>query len=319
MLLEPLFRRPEFVRGMSFVSRSAIGRRIVAALETRILSRMLENRTAPGSDGRALGILFARYDPGRSAKDIHAEVFSPARFEQGYQSQMGQDLFLNRWIFKDRGPGFFVDVGAFDGEVGSNTWFFEKRLGWTGIAFEPNAPQFEALRRNRSCQTIQGCAYNRNGEVSFLALSEKARRPRDHELLRPANLTSLALDTRHGAVMLSGIRDHIENMDRVTNVRAARDLEQKLVTVPCYRIDSVLEEAGVRTVDYLSIDVEGAEVQVLEGVDFAKVRVNVIGVESGPRFPDVHKLLTAAGFEYQGLLFFDEIFVHRDPRFSWDR
>jgi hypothetical protein len=157
---------------------------------------------------------------------------------------MGQTFFLNRWIFRDRGPGFFVDVGAFDGELGSNTWFFEKRLGWSGIAFEPNGPEYESLRRTRTCRTIQGCAYNRNGEVSFLALSEKAGRSRTSELFRPANLTSLALDPRHGAVMLSGIREHIENMDRVENLRAARNLEQKLVTVPCYRIDTVLEEAG---------------------------------------------------------------------------
>jgi hypothetical protein len=73
----------------------------------------------------------------------------------------------------------------------------------------------------------------------------------------------------------------------------------------------------VRTVDYLSIDVEGAELQVLEGIDFRKVRVNIITLEANPHFADIHRLLSDAGFEYQGLLFFDEVFVNRDCRFTW--
>jgi FkbM family methyltransferase len=300
------------------LARHPLGRGLVAAVETRVLAGMLEDTKAAGPAGRALGHLFDRYEPGRSAREIYADVFSPERFERGYQSQMGQDLFLNRWIFKDRGPGFFVDVGAFDGELGSNTWFFEKRLGWTGVAFEPNPPEFEALRRTRSCRAIRACAYKRDGEVSFLALSEKEQDGRRKELLRPPNLTSLALDARHGAVMLSGIQEHLSDRGRVDKLSTVRNVEQSLITVPCRRIDSVLDEIGVRTVDYLSIDVEGAELQVLEGIDFSRVRVNVVGVEASPSFPDVHRLLTGAGFEYQGLLFFDEVFVHRERRFTWD-
>jgi FkbM family methyltransferase len=314
-----LLQRSDVLRAVSRLARNPVGRRLVAAFETRVLAQMLARTMTPGPHGRAMGYLFDRYEPGRGAKEIYADVFSPQRFERGYQSQMGQDLFLNRWIFKDRGPGVFVDVGAFDGELGSNTAFFEKRLGWTGVAFEPNPPEFTALRRTRSCRAIQGCAYNRDGEVSFLALSEKEGRPRAEQLRPPPNLTSMALDPRHGAVMLSGIREHIGSLERVDRLRELRDLGQDLITVPCYRIDSVLDEIGVRTVDYLTVDVEGAELEVLEGIAFSKVRVNVIGVESSPRFPDMYRLLTEAGFEYQGLLFFDEIFVHRERRFTWER
>jgi FkbM family methyltransferase len=310
---------PRVLRALARLARNPLGRRIVARLETRALSEMLERTTTPEPGGRALGYLFGRYEPGRGAGEIYADVFSRQRFERGYQSQMGQDLFLNRWIFKDRGPGFFVDVGAFDGELGSNTAFFERRLGWTGVAFEPNPPEFASLRRTRSCRAIQGCAYNREGEVSFLALSERDRRAAAGPLAPPPNLTSMALDARHGAVMLSGIQDHLGRMERIDRLREVHGLDQALITVPCYRIDGVLDEAGVRTVDYLTIDVEGAELEVLEGIDFSRVQVNVVGVESSPRFRDVHTRLTRAGFEYQGLLFFDEIFVNRRPRFTWER
>jgi FkbM family methyltransferase len=299
------------------MARNAFGRRIVAAVETKALAAMLKRTSDAGPAGGALGSLFRRYEPGRTPKEIYDDVFSPQRFALGYQSQMGQDLFLNRWLFKNRGPGFFVDVGAFDGELGSNTAFFEKRLGWKGIAFEPNPPAYAALRRTRSCQAIQGCAYNRDGEVKFLALAEKDQRRRTQDILRPPNLSSLALDPHHGAVMLSGIREHIDNMPRVDQASELWNLEQEVVTVPCHRIDRVLEDAGIKTVDYLSVDVEGAELQVLQGVDFSRFRINVIGVERSASFPDVYRLLTDAGFEYHGLLFFDEIFVHPDPRFTW--
>ena len=47
-------------------------------------------------------------------------------------------------------------------------------------------------------------------------------------------------------------------------------------------------------------------------------QVNVIGVEHTHTFSEVYDLLTTSGFEYRGLLFFDEIFVHKRPRYSWD-
>jgi hypothetical protein len=151
--------------------RNAVSRR-----ETYVLRGALARTTTPGPDGRALGYLFGSHEPGKSAKDIHSDVFSPRRYADGYQSQMGQDMSLNRWFFHDQGPGLFVDVGAFDGFVGSNTLYSEKHLKCTGIAFEPNSSAFAVLRTTRSCRLIEGCAYDRDGRVDFLALSKKARR-----------------------------------------------------------------------------------------------------------------------------------------------
>jgi FkbM family methyltransferase len=264
-----------------------------------------------------MGYLFRNHEPGRSAKDIYQDIFSSNRFAQGYQSQMGQDMFLNRWFFKNRAPGFFVDVGAFDGIRGSNTFYFEKNLQWTGIAFEPNPSAFEVLRSTRSCRLIQGCAYHQDGHVPFLALSERERRE-GVKSRPPRSLLSMVLDSSHGGAMLSGIPEHMDQVQRTEWARNAMNLGQILSNVPCHRIDTVLNHLGAKTVDYLSIDVEGAELEVLRGIDFERVQVNVIGVEHSERFPEVYGLLTTSGFEYHGLLFFDEIFVNKSPRYSWD-
>jgi FkbM family methyltransferase len=305
------------LRAIAAMAQFPLGRRIVSLRETYVLGKALERTTIPGPSGRASGYLFRTHDPGLSAKDIYQDIFSSERFKKGYQSQMGQDMFLNRWFFKGRGPGFFIDVGAFDGVLGSNTAYFEKQLQWKGIAFEPNPTAFEVLRATRSCQLIQGCAYHRDGQVPFLALSERGQRA-GNKSLRPRSLLSMVLDTRHGGAMLSGIPDHMDQLQRTEWAREAMNLNQDLATVPSHRIATVLNDLGVRTVDYLSIDVEGAEFEVLRGIDFGQVQVNVIGVEHSDRFPEVYGLLTASGFDYQGLLFFDEIFVHKHPRYTWD-
>jgi FkbM family methyltransferase len=293
-----------------------LSRSIVAQREKYVLSKDLARTTIPGPNGRAFGYLFKTHEPEQSAKDIYRDVFSPLRYTQGYQSQMGQDMYLNRWYFHDQGPGTFIDVGAFDGFLGSNTSYFEKHLQWTGVAFEPNPSAFEVLRTTRSCLAIQGCAYDRDGEVPFLALSEKQHRHDGEQ--PPRSLLSMVLAPSHGGTMLSGIPEHMDQVQRTEWARVSMDLSQTVSTVACHRIDTVLNGLGVKIVDYLSIDVEGAELEVLRGIDFGTVQVNVISVEHSERFQEVYELLTTAGFEYQGLLFFDEIFVHTNPRYSWD-
>ena len=321
-ILKYLIKTPSRFQGIALGATACLARfpptrRIVSLSETYVLGKALKQTTTPGRAGRATGYLFRNHEPGRSAGDIYRDIFSAERFNQGYQSQMGQDMFLNRWFFKNRGPGFFIDVGAFDGILGSNTSYFEKYLQWTGIAFEPNPSAFEVLRASRSCRLIQGCAYHQDGLVPFLALSETEQHE-GTESHPPRSLLSMKLDSSHGGAMLSGIPDHMDQVQRTQWAREAMHLDQTLSTVPCHRIDTVLDDVGVKIVDYLSIDVEGAELEVLHGIDFARVQVNVIGVEHSARFPAVYDLLTTSGFDYQGLLFFDEIFVNKHPRYSWD-
>jgi FkbM family methyltransferase len=292
-------------------------RGIASLTEPYLLGIILNKTMTPGRSGGAIGYLFRNHDPELSAKDIYRDVFSSERLRQGYQSQMGQDMFLNRWLFKNRGPGFFIDVGAFDGILGSNTFYFEKHLQWKGIAFEPNPSSFEVLRATRSCRLIQGCAYHRDGQVPFLALSERDQR-KGAKSRPPRSQLSMVLDSNHGGAMLSGIPEHMDQLQWVEWIRRPMKLNQTRATVSCHRIDTVLNDSGVKIVDYLSIDVEGAELEVLRGIDFERVQVNVIGVEHTHTFSQVYDLLTTAGFEYRGLLFFDEIFVNKRPRYSWD-
>ena len=81
-----------------------------------------------------------------------------------YYSQHNQDQFLNEHIFNNKKEGVFLDIGAYDGIEGSNSYFFEKELGWKGICFEPIPKLYQRLKENRKCISINAAAWKEDTE-----------------------------------------------------------------------------------------------------------------------------------------------------------
>ena len=83
--------------------------------------------------------------------------------------QYGQVLEIAK-LFKNKKNGFFIEAGAYDGEIYSNTLKFEMDLNWTGLLVEPNPDVFEALlTKNRKSYAIKTCLSTKPEvtEVSF--------------------------------------------------------------------------------------------------------------------------------------------------------
>src|SRR5688572_20755153 len=80
-----------------------------------------------------------------------------------HYSQFGQDMLIGDVLFRGR-EGVFVDVGARDGKVLSNTLYLES-LGWTGIAIEPHPDFYAELQQLRSCRTVNVAAGRETGEL----------------------------------------------------------------------------------------------------------------------------------------------------------
>jgi hypothetical protein len=79
-------------------------------------------------------------------------------------SQHGQDAFVYETFFKSKdGQGYFVDVGAYDGVTFSNSLFFERHLGWSGICIEPLPAAFEKLRGSRTAVCLNCAVADREG------------------------------------------------------------------------------------------------------------------------------------------------------------
>jgi FkbM family methyltransferase len=175
-----------------------------------------------------------------------------------YYSQYNQDEYLETTIFKGFKNGFYVDVGAHDGVSLNNTLYFEKNNNWNGINIEPIKGVFDMLVKNRHGSTNINCAIcNRDGEADFY-LNEGYTE------------------------MLSGIIENYDarHLERLMNENTEKSSTTQIVKVNTKRLETIFDEHAVSHINYLSIDVEGAEFEVIKSINFDKVFIDVIGFEN---------------------------------------
>jgi FkbM family methyltransferase len=163
-------------------------------------------------------------------------------------SQLRQDLFvLSQLEFKTK--GFFVEFGATDGIYMSNTYLLETEFGWTGILAEPASCWFGALQMNRSASIETRCVWK--DSCSSLVFSE---------------VDSAELST------ISAYGD--SDKHKYTRKR------NRKYDVSTISLLDLLEKHGAPTlIDYLSIDTEGSEFEILDAFDFSRYRFRVISCE----------------------------------------
>ncbi len=169
-------------------------------------------------------------------------------------SQENQDIMIDHMVFKGHTDGFYVDIGAHDGITYNNTLYFNKNHNWRGINIEPNYEIYKRLKVNRPNDININCAIaNYNGMGEFIKVGGES------EMI--SGLTS-TYDDRH-----------YERMKRETDI-------YETIKVSIYRLQSILDMFDITHINYLSIDVEGGEFEVIKSIDFNKVMIDVIGFEN---------------------------------------
>ena len=138
--------------------------------------------------------------------------------------------------------GFFVEAGALDGFIASNTYYLERIKGWRGILIEPIPEYFRECVRQRPGARVIQCA---------LVASDCA-----------AKAVTMTF-----AESMSCIRGATEKGESLA-VGEAGMARSHSVDVPARTLSSVLVEYNVQTIDFLSLDVEGYELEVIRGLDF---------------------------------------------------
>lgn len=209
-----------------------------------------------------------------------------------YYSQYQQDEILNEYVFKNKKNGIFVDIGAHDGITINNTYFFEKELGWTGLCIEPMPDVFEKLKKNRTCRCIQGCIAPQAGKAQFLRVIG------DQDKI-------LIIE------MLSGLVERYEqqHLKRIDDELTKHGGSKQILEVECYTINDLLEQNNIKYVDYLSIDTEGGELEILKSIDYQRFDIRVIDVENNYDDPLFRLFMVTQGYVLVGKLCCDEIYV----------
>jgi FkbM family methyltransferase len=199
------------------------------------------------------------------------------------KSQLGQDL-LALIASGAKKPGFFVEFGSADGVALSNSFLLEKQMGWSGILCEPNRSWHEDLKRNRSCTVDTRCVYSRTGEkISF---------------------------SENYIGELSGITEFKGNHHGILD-RTTTSYQVETISL----IDLLKSHNAPKHIEFLSVDTEGSEFEILNAFDFSKHTFGAICVEHNylENRPKVKQLLEANGYRqvYPEVSEFDDWFVFK--------
>lgn len=177
-----------------------------------------------------------------------------------FKSQCGQDKYLYSLIGNKKN-GYFIELGACDGIVFSNSYFFEKELGWNGILIEPNPIYYNDLINNRNCHISNKLISNiENENYTFLDFS-----------------------------WFSGIisNDQYQSIHITENLNAHNKINLTSTT-----LEKVLIEFNAPDeIDFLSIDIEGQEYPILKTFPFNKYKIKYICVERNNAKEEIKKLM----------------------------
>jgi FkbM family methyltransferase len=183
-----------------------------------------------------------------------------------YTSQVGQDAWVHS-VVGDKRNGYFIELGASDGLYLSNTYFFEKTLNWNGICIEPNPTFHTKLQENRNCHIAHNCVSSENDKEVEFSLCGHAS----------------------GTLATAG----------------PFTLSNETIRIKTKTLDSILAQFNApQRIDYLSLDVEGHELEILKNFPFDKYQFNCITVEhnephTGPAMQqDLRTLLTTNGYHF---------------------
>ena len=189
-------------------------------------------------------------------------------FSMSQRNRVPMDLFVLQYLnFKKK--GYFVEFGAANGKYLSNTYLMEKKFSWTGILCEPAKNFQQELKNNRSCIIEDICVWNKSNELlEFI----------ETDIPEHSSLTRFSL------------------LDRMAHTRRKGD-RYKVKTIT---LNELFEKNNVpKEMDYLSIDTEGSEFEILESLNHDKYKFNFITCEHmyTQKREKIYNLLLSKGYK----------------------
>lgn len=170
--------------------------------------------------------------------------------EMMFYSQENQDYIVYNNFFLNKKDGIFCDIGGNDPLKFNNTRYFEE-LGWNGFAFEPLPNMQKLWKDSRKATFFPFAVSDIEGKVTFSIVAD---------------------NEQHG-----DMNSFITKTKSDTYNYSASD-----ITVKTRPLKNVFAEEKITKIDYMSLDVEGHEINVLKGIDFSKVTINVLTIENNP-------------------------------------
>jgi FkbM family methyltransferase len=199
-----------------------------------------EEVAAYGNRAKLFSQIGKRFRPDLDFRD----VLGPALADAEPQWSQGFEELVIRDFFGDRKGGTFVDVGCYLPRKASTTYYLEDRLGWGGLAIDAQSRFAPAWKKHRPRSTFVPIAVSdTDGETLTLYIANPT-----------ASLEKWAMEIF--------------------------DTELHEIQVKTATLDTLLEQHGVEKIDFLSIDIDGAEIGALEGLDVQRYAPELAAIEA---------------------------------------
>ena len=214
-----------------------------------------------------------------------------------YYSQCEEDMFLNNRYFNNKRNGVYIELGALDGVGYSNTKFFEDQLGWTGILIEPHPIMFSFLKNSRPNN------YLFNDLVS--CHQEELKFRYFDYCYAPVSGVESTLTDHH-------FKDYFDN-------EANRPLPQNSIFLKPRYLTEIVKSTPFTHIDFLSLDVEGHELEVLQSWDFS-IPIDIILIEmleqDSEKDKQCRKILIENGYKFDCKCAHNEVFIRIDSHYN---
>ena len=208
-----------------------------------------------------------------------------------FSGRSKEDKFLYENIFYNVKNKIFLEIGACDGIMASNTLFFEKELSWNGILIEANPYQYKSLLKNRPNNKLFTCL------VSDLTNTCK------YQCIKGEAVSGVVSTLPKG---------HNSFFSQNNEYAYWRNKEKQVVTLQPRTMQSILDETNIHHIDLFSLDVEGHELNVLKSIDFSKNTINVILVEmlnENNELGLIRKLLKENNYRFYSVVGRNEVYI----------
>jgi len=210
------------------------------------------------------------------------EVRGMLRPDRPYASQAGQDQVVDR-ILGGKTGGTFVDVGAYDGVTGSNSLYFEKWRGWTGILVEPVPKHRATAAEMRQAPCLPYAIAPEDGHASFM-------------------------NVQSGYTQMSGLTESYD-ADLLQRVRDNPHHVEDTITVEKKTLSQLLLDADLPHPDFISLDIEGGELGVLRSFPFAQHDVSVWSIENNQASSEIPQIMRDNGYDLIEFCGPDEVYA----------
>ncbi|XP_050712122.1 uncharacterized protein LOC126996076 [Eriocheir sinensis] len=307
--------RKKFFKGSSRLLLPVTAALLMVMMATWSLETRREEETAGATGGGGGGLEVVEGLPGDDARAVdllqrhwlQAPSVLPYNLNESpaYLSAANGDTwtFVHHYVtrlFEGQRGGFFVEAGALDGQMLSNSLWLERELGWTGLLVEPDPVSYSRLvTKHRKAWTSNTCLSHTGVTKASVHVS----------LTLPAGYRARPWYMKGSSYEIG----FSLNSPSISNYVNAADKSYSVVS--CFPLVSYLRALNVSTIDFLSLDTQGSEMEILKTIPWDEVNVRavvveIIGSRTGARFVGYMKSL---GFTLVGH-FLDYIFVKEgDP------